>query len=234
MVPDADIVVGKEVPHREPVDLDTVHEAAQGVDERPPGTAGRHRVAGAVARGRMTPEPLAKGLVRVPSLLADGLRCPQTAQLPAPGGVAPVDLHALGVGQRGERIALGGMQPAAAEVERKPGSLDRVGSSSEPRQRLHEQDGQPRRGEAPGCGDPRRARAHDDDVKEPHHRRALPVATAPGEDARNGAPHQPCSGGGRLVTGREALVRRGRGDGDEPHIAIAEALDGGASHGSRR
>ena len=154
------------------------------VDEGPPGAAGRHRVAGAVARRRVAPEPLAKGLVGVPGLLADGLRCPETAQLPAPGGVAPVDLHALGGGQRGEGIALGGMQPAAAEVERNAVGPDRMGSPSEPRQRLHQQDGPPRRGKTPGRGDPRRARAHDDYVKEFRHRRAFAKATASGGISR--------------------------------------------------
>ena len=95
------IVVGEEVPHREPVDLNAVHEAAQRVDEGPSGGAGCHRVAGAVARGWVAPETPAKGLVCAPGLLAGGLRGPEAAQLPSPGGVAPVDLDALGGGQRG-------------------------------------------------------------------------------------------------------------------------------------
>ena len=154
-------------------------------------TKGRPGLPGAIASparslaGGSTPEPLAKGLVCAPGLLADGLRGTEAAQLPSPGGVAPVDLDALGGGQRGEGIALGGMQPAAAEVERDAVRPDRTGSPSEPRQCLHQQDGPPDCGKTPGRSDPRRARAHDDDVKELCHRRALPKATASEENARN-------------------------------------------------
>ena len=64
-----------------------------------------------------------------------------------------------------------------------------------------------------------------------HHRRALPVVTAPGEDARNGAPHQ-------LRLGAAAnAAEHGDGAGAETamsHTSPSEALDGGAPHGSRR
>ena len=135
------LIVGEEVGDREPVGPRAVHEAAERVDEGPPrvvrrasrrrrgrSQAGRGGAAGRRPRRRPRPRAGCFG------------EAPRSRELPAPGGVAAVEGEAFGLGQRGERVALGRMQPAAAEIERQAGDAPGPGASAELRQRLDQQD----------------------------------------------------------------------------------------------
>ena len=107
-------------------------------------------------------------------LLRSGRR-PDLAQLLAPDGLATVHLYPGGVGQRGERVALGRMQPATAEIERQARDLHGERPAAEPGQRLDEQHGPPEAGQAPGGGNAGGAGAHDGYVRQIRHR-AIPSA----------------------------------------------------------
>ena len=118
----------------------------------------------------------AEGLVGLPGLRRIVRRAPTPRSCPPQAALLRSTSSALGVGERGERVALGRMQPAAAEIERQAGDALGPRPSAEPRQRLDQQDRPPGPRQPAGGGDPRRPGAHDGHVDEVAHPATAPVA----------------------------------------------------------
>ena len=86
----------------------------------------------------------------------------QVAILLAPGRPAALDGEAGCFGDADPRIAVGRMKPAAAEIERMPGDVDRLGAAADPLRGFQQQGGQPACRQ-PARGSNTRCPAADDD-----------------------------------------------------------------------
>ena len=156
----AAVVVALEIPRREPVELGAADIAADRGDELVPATVrrekGRGRDVGRVLGERIEP------LVEVPQRVEEGSllrqRKPDRRRRPLPRRRRFVDRATLRHGDRVPGIAVGRMQPAAAEIECCAG---RPSPSAEPRPRLDDQAVDARVGEPPARRDSGRAAADD-------------------------------------------------------------------------
>src|SRR5262245_31314213 len=164
---DATVVVATDIPRRDPIELRPVRVRADRIDPGIPLAARLEK-----RRGRNVRLLLGAGM----KLLVEFLQRLQKAGLlrerkadrsrtPRPRRRRLVDQAALCLGNVSPGIAIGRMQPTAAEIDWKCRiSAHRPRASAEPRPGLHDETIDMRVHEPPACGDTSRAAAHNYDL----------------------------------------------------------------------
>src|SRR5262245_45016304 len=164
---DATVVVATDIPRRDPIELRPVRVRADRIDPGIPLAARLEK-----RRGRNVRLLLGAGM----KLLVEFLQRLQKAGLlrerkadrsrtPRPRRRRLVDQTALCLGNVSPGIAIGRMQPAAAEIDWKCRiSAHRPRASAEPRPCLHDETIDMRVREPPACGDTSRAGTHNYDL----------------------------------------------------------------------
>ena len=172
---DAGIVVAVEILHREAIEIDTADIGADGVDKPVPAVSRfeqcRSRDIFFLLRRAFHTHKERRdcSLKRV---LLD-TRKSYFESRPLPGRYGLVDCQAKFLGNGDPRIAIGRVQPAAAQIERKAGLIDHgPGPAAEPRSRFDQETIDRGRAKPPGRGNAGGAAAdhHDLDIASRHFR----------------------------------------------------------------
>src|SRR5262249_10052505 len=164
---DATAVVATDIPRRDPIELRPVRVRADRIDPGIPLAARLEKRRGRnvrllVGEGRKLVVEFLERLQKA-GLLRE--RKADRSRTPRPRRRRLVDQAALCLGNVSPGIAIGRMQPAAAEIDWKCRiSAHRPRASAEPRPCLHDETIKMRIHEPPACGDTSRAAAHNYDL----------------------------------------------------------------------
>jgi hypothetical protein len=180
------LVVAPMVEGGDPVGLDPVGPGAAGRDQRVPGRGRVGEIRGRPVLPRLGRgvDPLPEGVALgpeggLPPLLPEGA----VAGRAAPGRGSAVDGEAEFVRHRDERVAIGRVQPVAAEVERVgPVRGRRPGAPADPATGLQDAERAPRFGQPPARPHAGGTRPDDDHIDIPLAHRALPSRRPPRAD----------------------------------------------------
>ena len=160
----AAVVVAGEIARRHAIELGAAVIGADGVDQRVPAASRlekrRRRPVGLALGERIDLRAEAAHRLAESFALEGGNVEPRARA--RPGRRRLVDAAPLPFGDRRPRIAVPRMKPAAAEIERQAGGLDRPGAPAEPVARLDEQRIDAGFAQAPRGAHARRAAADDD------------------------------------------------------------------------